>query len=108
MAIHRHTYVNQWESTHLRCHSCWRKDPPFFITLERRNADEGLYDEKFDVRLCYECAMNTGIHLIADARAASREAHAHQPDVHRPNLSLVTQRPSHDRESVSSETDLDF
>jgi hypothetical protein len=105
MAIHRHTYVNQWESTHLRCHSCWKKDPPFFIILERFNA---IDDEEFDVRLCYQCAMNIGIHLIADAREASREADAHQADAHRPNLSLVTQRPSHDRESVSSETDLDF
>lgn len=58
-------------------HSCWTKDPPIFITLERMNPDEGIYNEHFEAKLCVNCATSVGIHLIADARAAMRPAVVH-------------------------------
>lgn len=103
MAIHPHVYVNSRESTHLRCHSCHRKNPPYFITLERLNASDGIYDEKFDVMLCSNCAMNTGIYLISDARAASEGSLEHSlalahPLAHPLDPKLVTKRLSHDHQ----------
>jgi hypothetical protein len=65
--------------------------------LERLNAGDGIYDEKFDVMLCSNCAMNTGIYLISDARAASEDrpgslAHPLAPSL---DPKLVTKRLSH-------------
>jgi len=70
--------------------------------LERLNAGDGIYDEKFDVMLCSNCAMNTGIYLISDARAASESHDANPSLIHplAPSLDpkLVTKRLSHDHQ----------